>query len=180
MASLIQWTWVWANSRSWWWTGKPGVLQTMGSQRVGTWLSDQTEATENGVQLLFLKSSCNHIYLTDSLSQTCNNHYLKQLLQPRSYQKAKTYTTMTLLPVYWPPLMLISLFPAISRNYESVSLAWWLGLVPNPRSTIPKLKKKNVNWGEAEETKRPKYFWLHLPKKEQKKKGGSFSIIWET
>ena len=34
MASLIQWTWVWASSGIWWWTGKPGVLQSMGSQRV--------------------------------------------------------------------------------------------------------------------------------------------------
>ena len=33
MASLTQWTWVWANSRSWWWTGKPGMLQSMGLQR---------------------------------------------------------------------------------------------------------------------------------------------------
>ena len=29
------WTWVWVNSGSWWWTGRPGVLQSMGSQRVG-------------------------------------------------------------------------------------------------------------------------------------------------
>jgi len=29
------WTWVWVSSRSWWWTGKCGVLQSMGSQRVG-------------------------------------------------------------------------------------------------------------------------------------------------
>ena len=35
MASLIQWIWVWVNSRSWWWTGRPGVLWFMGSQRVG-------------------------------------------------------------------------------------------------------------------------------------------------
>ena len=35
MASPTQWTWVWASSGSWWWTGKPGVLQSMGSQRVG-------------------------------------------------------------------------------------------------------------------------------------------------
>ena len=35
MASLTQWTWVWGDSGSWWWTGKPGVLQSMGSQRVG-------------------------------------------------------------------------------------------------------------------------------------------------
>ena len=35
MASLTQWTWVWVSSESWWWTGRPGVLQSMGSQRVG-------------------------------------------------------------------------------------------------------------------------------------------------
>ena len=34
IASLTQWTWVWVNSRSWWWTGRSGVLQSMGSQRV--------------------------------------------------------------------------------------------------------------------------------------------------
>ena len=34
MASLTQWTWVWASSGSWSWTGKPSVLQSMGSQRV--------------------------------------------------------------------------------------------------------------------------------------------------
>ena len=34
MASLTRWTWVWVNSRSWWWTGRPGVLRFMGSQRV--------------------------------------------------------------------------------------------------------------------------------------------------
>ena len=35
MASPTQWTWVWVNSGNWWWTGRPGVLQSMGSQRVG-------------------------------------------------------------------------------------------------------------------------------------------------
>ena len=34
VASLTQWTWVWVSSGSWWWTGKPGKLQSMGSQRV--------------------------------------------------------------------------------------------------------------------------------------------------
>ena len=33
MASPIWWTWVWVNSRSWWWTGRPGMLLFMGSQR---------------------------------------------------------------------------------------------------------------------------------------------------
>ena len=34
MAWLNQWTWVWVDSRSWWWTGRPGVLWFMGSQTV--------------------------------------------------------------------------------------------------------------------------------------------------
>ena len=34
MASVTRWTWVWASFGSWWWTGKPGVPQFMGSQRV--------------------------------------------------------------------------------------------------------------------------------------------------
>ena len=34
VASLMWWTWVWVNSGSWWWTGRPGMLQSMGLQRV--------------------------------------------------------------------------------------------------------------------------------------------------
>ena len=34
MASPTGWTWVWVSSRSWWWTGKPDMLQSLGSQRV--------------------------------------------------------------------------------------------------------------------------------------------------
>ena len=42
MASPAQWTWVWANSRRWWRTRKPGVLQSMRSQRVGhDWVTEQ-------------------------------------------------------------------------------------------------------------------------------------------
>ena len=41
MASLTQWTWVWVNSGSWWWTGRSGVLQSKGQSQ--TRLSDWTE-----------------------------------------------------------------------------------------------------------------------------------------
>ena len=41
MASSTQWAWVWVNSGSWWWTGRPGVLQSKGSQRVGhDWVTE--------------------------------------------------------------------------------------------------------------------------------------------
>ena len=42
MASPIRWTWVLANSGRWWKTGKPGMLQSMGSQLVGhNWATEQ-------------------------------------------------------------------------------------------------------------------------------------------
>ena len=46
MTSLTQCTWVWVNSRSWWWTGKPGVLQSMGLQRVGhDWVTELNQTS---------------------------------------------------------------------------------------------------------------------------------------
>ena len=45
MASLTWWTWVWASSGSWWWTGKPGMLQSMGLQSQ-IWLRNWTDWTE--------------------------------------------------------------------------------------------------------------------------------------
>ena len=51
MASPTQYTWVWVNSRSWWWTGRPGVLRFMGSQRDKTeqlnWSEDKQFSSEN-------------------------------------------------------------------------------------------------------------------------------------
>jgi len=47
MASLTQRTWVWVNSGSWWWTGRPGVLQSMGSQRVGHDWATEVNWAEN-------------------------------------------------------------------------------------------------------------------------------------
>ena len=47
MASLIRWTWVWVNSGSWWWTGKPGVLRFMGSRRVRHYWATELNWTES-------------------------------------------------------------------------------------------------------------------------------------
>ena len=75
MASPTWWTWVWVNSGSWWWTGRPGVLWFMGSQRVRhdwatdreawcavvhgvakswTWLNDWTELNWGQRKICFL------------------------------------------------------------------------------------------------------------------------------
>ena len=54
MASPSRWTWVWVNSRSWWRTGGPDVLQSMGSQRVvhDEWLNWTEQFAQRG-HLLF-------------------------------------------------------------------------------------------------------------------------------
>ena len=54
MASPTQWMWVWVNSGSWWWTGKPGVLQSIGSQS-WTWLSNWTELNRHRGHLFSFK-----------------------------------------------------------------------------------------------------------------------------
>ena len=56
MASLTRWTWVWVNSGSWWWTGRPGVLEFMGLQRVGHDWATELNWTECTVYCYFLLS----------------------------------------------------------------------------------------------------------------------------
>jgi len=49
MASPTQWTWVWINSRSCWWIGRPGMLRFMGSQRVrNDWVTELTYPSLHG------------------------------------------------------------------------------------------------------------------------------------
>jgi len=92
MASPTRWTWVWASSGSWWWTGKPGVLQSMGLQRVGL---DWTELKD---LLCFayssLPSPLQPLATTDLLAvskfclfrSSCNwNHSTCRLFRPASF-----------------------------------------------------------------------------------------------
>ena len=51
MLSLTQWTWVWASSGRWWRTGRPGVLQSIGSQRVRhNWVTEQQQRQQQQQQ----------------------------------------------------------------------------------------------------------------------------------
>ena len=53
MASPNGWTWVWASSGSWWRTAKPGVLQSMGSQRIGhNWATELTRTNQNNFKFI--------------------------------------------------------------------------------------------------------------------------------
>ena len=64
MASPTWWTWVWVSSRSWWWTGKPGMLHYMGSQRVTHhW---ETELNWTGTEPISPGCAFNDLEATDS------------------------------------------------------------------------------------------------------------------
>ena len=56
MASPSQWTWVWVNSGSWWWTGKPAVLHSMGSQGVGRDWTDWTDKKYLYVLYIYIRT----------------------------------------------------------------------------------------------------------------------------
>ena len=62
MASPTQWTWAWVNSGSWWWTGRPGMLQSMRSQRVRHDWATELNWTE-------LQDNCFHIVLVSAIQQ---------------------------------------------------------------------------------------------------------------
>ena len=73
MISQTQWTWVWASSGSWWWTG-PNVLQSMGSQRVRhDWVTELTEV----IFISFLKIELSSLLIWFTFLKKL---FLKQIL----------------------------------------------------------------------------------------------------
>ena len=71
MASLTQWTWVWVSSRSWWWAGRPGMLQSIWVTKSRTWLRVSPTTTD--------LCSANTPTMTSFKLLTCY-HWLKEFL----------------------------------------------------------------------------------------------------
>ena len=72
IVSQTWWTWVWESSRSWWWTGKPGVLQSMGSQRVRhNWATELNTYTWIHTSLYACAHLCMHMHV-----YTCTHLYV--------------------------------------------------------------------------------------------------------
>ena len=68
MASLTQWTWIWVNSRSWWWTGRPGMLPSMGCRVRHNWATELNQTDQFIEQYFHLLSyfTSSHIFLSKS------------------------------------------------------------------------------------------------------------------
>ena len=90
-ASPTRWTWVWASSRGWWWTGKPGVLRFMGSQRVGhDWVTELTHGcrtTETAGQ----QNTYNWIFNCTGASAPKHHVFKDQLLH--TYKRSRNTCT---------------------------------------------------------------------------------------
>ena len=74
MASPTQWTRVWVNSRSWWWTGRPGVLWSKGSQSQ-TQLSDWTKLTWTEYGVLSVLWALSRFLITIALKKDIYFNY---------------------------------------------------------------------------------------------------------
>ena len=62
MASSTRWTWVWVDSGIWWWTGRPGVLLFLGSQRIEhNWVTEMNW-TESGRNKIYEQTNHKHWY----------------------------------------------------------------------------------------------------------------------
>ena len=78
MASPTRWTWVWVNSRSWWWTERPGILRFMGWQRVGhdwatelNWTNKDCEPKNIYIFAWLAKVKMKHFGLLETLWIQC-------------------------------------------------------------------------------------------------------------
>ena len=94
MASPTQWTWVWVNSRSWWRTGRPGMLRFMGSQRVGhSWVTELNQMKPRIFKLMSIESvmPSNHLILCHPL-----------LLPHSIFPSIRVFSNESALCIRWP------------------------------------------------------------------------------
>ena len=100
MASPTQWTWVWVSSGNWWWTGRPGVLQSIGLQRVEhNWVTELNWMLKNArikcslhfamwmlqMRLVVFKNLCVYwedVLYTTSLTLSSAIEFLAQMRNP--------------------------------------------------------------------------------------------------
>ena len=123
MASLTRWTWVWVNSGSWRWTGRPGMLQFMWSQRVG--LSDWTELTGHTKTTLGLQFAASDkiVCLLSAVHTSLQNY---------------TYTNLLRLGSKW-----FKLLPECTIKYsflfwESLVKCIWKVILTGPKDHLSK------------------------------------------
>ena len=131
MASPTQWTWVWASSGSWWWTGRPGGLQSMGPQRAGhDWATELNWNELNWTESLRVLGAIHCLFFSTRNLNIATSFCRKQCEGGRGRVSKDCWTAsfkncvpfVPLLPtpkIVWP-LRLIHLEPA-SNGFTKLS-----------------------------------------------------------
>ena len=170
--SPTRWTWVWVDSRSWWWTGRPGMLQFMGSQRVRHNWATELNRTEMIFKLGFSAASeliispwylpCRHELLLFSHSVMSNSaiwwtaaHHIP-LSFINCWSLLKLTSTESVMPsnriLCHPPLLLPSVFPSIRVFSNELALCirwpnyWNFSFSISPYSEYSGLISFGIDW----------------------------------
>ena len=107
MAWPMQWAWIWVGSGSWWWTGGPGVLQSVGSQS-WTWLSNWTELNHLNHILSVQVSDLKYIHVQPSPSSIFKAH---STCKAETLHLLNSYSSFPLpLSLWQPPFDYLSLW----------------------------------------------------------------------
>ena len=116
MASPTWWTWVWVNSGSWWWTGRPGMLQFMGSQRVRhDWVTELNWTELKGPDAMILVFLIFTLKLALSLSSFT---LIKRLFSSYSLSAIRVASSSYLrLLIFLPPILI----PSCNSSRSSIS-----------------------------------------------------------
>ena len=123
MASPTQWTWVWVSSGSWWWTGRPGVVQSMGWQRVEhDWVTELTDWLTSSISCKWNNTVC---ILCILLCLTC---FFLNIMSLRVIHVVAWNDSCLSIPLYeWASLMVqqVKSPPEIQETQET-----WVGKIP--------------------------------------------------
>ena len=162
MASPTQWTWVWVNSRSWLWTGRPGILQSMGSQRVRHYWA--TELNWSRVRLFVTPwTAAYQASLSFTISQSLlqlmsielvmlSNHLIlccPLLLLPSIFPTIRVFANESALQIRWPKFWSFSISP--SNEYSgliSFRIDWFdfLAVQRTLKSLLQHYSSKKPGW----------------------------------
>ena len=170
--SPTRWTWVWVDSRSWWWTGRPGMLQFMGLQRVRHNWATELNRTEVIFKLGFSAASeliispwylpCRHALLlfsqsvmSDSATWWTAAHHIP-LSFINCWSLLKLTSTESVMPsnriLCHPPLLLPSVFPSIRVFSNELALCirwpnyWSFSFSISPYSEYSGLISFKIDW----------------------------------
>ena len=122
--SPIRWTWVWVNSGSWWWTRKPGVLQSMGSQSVGhSWATELTELLFAVFYRVLVPLIAPLRFLL--LAVVLLSHTIMKLLADFIIHIDDLSTILLLIPLTFSLSVSLTLYPEPVTYSESQKLNGW-------------------------------------------------------